>query len=345
MIGGGQTVKTLAPKVLRDRPNEVASALIRLGRPLNAMHFRAQEHHGARLHLLLGDPRHLLRGWSEQLLLKHRLHRGGSRRAIGGGTGVTPPLLLGPPPQGRRAGPLETRRRGNQTPLGKRGGPETRSNENWTSSGSSIARCFAATTPDKTAQGIPLFEFSELAKATENFSCENKIGEGGFGYVYKAWNVVFTERSIRKLIHSSLFGQSYSGQIRRCAHVALLCVQDDPAARPSMSDVVVMPSHRGAGLPTPDRPGADQCHKVVSPHWRPLSPLRPCMPPMLAAACPVHAIIAGGHLLPPTLMHATAACTLCVVDPWLRIVRLIPYIVRLVPMLPAASPSTTTALS
>ena len=32
---------------------------------------------------------------------------------------------------------------------------------------------------------LPLFDFSTIAKATDNFCDENKIGEGGFGCVHK----------------------------------------------------------------------------------------------------------------------------------------------------------------
>ena len=32
---------------------------------------------------------------------------------------------------------------------------------------------------------LPLFGFSKVAIATDNFSDENKLGEGGFGLVYK----------------------------------------------------------------------------------------------------------------------------------------------------------------
>lgn len=31
---------------------------------------------------------------------------------------------------------------------------------------------------------LPLFEFERIAKATNNFSYNNKLGEGGFGPVY-----------------------------------------------------------------------------------------------------------------------------------------------------------------
>lgn len=32
---------------------------------------------------------------------------------------------------------------------------------------------------------LPLFSLSEIAKATHNFSFKNKLGEGGYGSVYK----------------------------------------------------------------------------------------------------------------------------------------------------------------
>ncbi len=32
---------------------------------------------------------------------------------------------------------------------------------------------------------MPLFDFVTIVRSTNNFSCTNKIGEGGFGPVYK----------------------------------------------------------------------------------------------------------------------------------------------------------------
>jgi hypothetical protein len=69
---------------------------------------------------------------------------------------------------------------------------------------------------------------------------------------------VFAEKRLSKLIHPSLHGEASSrlgGQIWRSVHVAPLCVQEDPANRPSMWDVLLMANgSAGAELPIPKRP-------------------------------------------------------------------------------------------
>lgn len=42
------------------------------------------------------------------------------------------------------------------------------------------------------ASEFPLFDFNSILVATENFSIENKLGQGGFGSVYKV--IVFLFR-------------------------------------------------------------------------------------------------------------------------------------------------------
>jgi hypothetical protein len=39
-------------------------------------------------------------------------------------------------------------------------------------------------------QNIKLYSYKELRIATGNFSPDNKIGEGGFGFVYKVIKVI-----------------------------------------------------------------------------------------------------------------------------------------------------------
>lgn len=47
---------------------------------------------------------------------------------------------------------------------------------------------------------LPLFDFSTLAMATNNFSDENKLGQGGFGSVYKVINSSFPWIEITKAL-------------------------------------------------------------------------------------------------------------------------------------------------
>ncbi|CAJ1978629.1 unnamed protein product [Sphenostylis stenocarpa] len=52
---------------------------------------------------------------------------------------------------------------------------------------------------------LPTFDFSVLSNATRNFSTENKLGEGGFGPVYKATLVDGRELAVKRL--SKMSGQ------------------------------------------------------------------------------------------------------------------------------------------
>ncbi|KAI8525204.1 hypothetical protein RHMOL_Rhmol13G0211200 [Rhododendron molle] len=51
-------------------------------------------------------------------------------------------------------------------------------------------------------------------------------------------------------------GSSHSrNEVTRCIHIALLCVQDDRDARPSMATVVLMLNSHSADLSLPQQPG------------------------------------------------------------------------------------------
>ncbi|XLT34638.1 hypothetical protein HN873_065930, partial [Arachis hypogaea] len=53
---------------------------------------------------------------------------------------------------------------------------------------------------------LPTFDFSVLVKATENFSSSNKLGEGGFGSVYKGTLTNGQELAVKRLSKKSKQG-------------------------------------------------------------------------------------------------------------------------------------------
>nr|GMC78711.1 putative receptor-like protein kinase At4g00960 [Ipomoea batatas] len=81
------------------------------------------------------------------------------------------------------------------------------------------------------------FELSTLQNATENFSEANKIGEGGFGVVYKVWTEWEKESTLNVIDRLLKVPSSPMEEIKRCIHVALLCVQENAIDRPKMSEV------------------------------------------------------------------------------------------------------------
>ncbi|PHU20620.1 hypothetical protein BC332_11771 [Capsicum chinense] len=53
---------------------------------------------------------------------------------------------------------------------------------------------------------LPLFQFSTIKRATNNFSVENKIGEGGYGHVYKGLLEDGQEIAVKRLSRTSMQG-------------------------------------------------------------------------------------------------------------------------------------------
>ncbi|KAI6690442.1 hypothetical protein NL676_027270 [Syzygium grande] len=99
---------------------------------------------------------------------------------------------------------------------------------------------------------LRVFDLGTVAIATSNFSEENKLGEGGFGPVYKAWRLFTEDRSIELL--DELVESYNTAEVLRSIHIALLCVQQCPEERPSMSLVILMLGSDNE-LPLPKEPG------------------------------------------------------------------------------------------
>ncbi|KAL6844532.1 hypothetical protein ACP4OV_026205 [Aristida adscensionis] len=68
-----------------------------------------------------------------------------------------------------------------------------------------------------------------------------------------AWSL-WKDGNARGLVDSSILEGCSLNEVLRCIHLALLCVQDDPNARPLMSSVVFMLENETAPLPTPKQP-------------------------------------------------------------------------------------------
>ncbi|OMO65925.1 hypothetical protein COLO4_30914 [Corchorus olitorius] len=82
------------------------------------------------------------------------------------------------------------------------------------------------------------FSYAELKAATEDFSPSKKLGEGGFGPVFKAWTLHENNQSLGILDPTLV--EFDEDEAMRVLGVALLCTQASPVMRPPMSRVVAM---------------------------------------------------------------------------------------------------------
>ncbi|PVH37947.1 hypothetical protein PAHAL_5G132100 [Panicum hallii] len=71
------------------------------------------------------------------------------------------------------------------------------------------------------------------------------------GYAWELWN----EGRCHELIDKSLHGRCPESLALRCIHVSLLCVQEQAADRPFMTEVLSLITNENATLPDPKQPG------------------------------------------------------------------------------------------
>nr|GMD06901.1 G-type lectin S-receptor-like serine/threonine-protein kinase B120 [Ipomoea batatas] len=103
------------------------------------------------------------------------------------------------------------------------------------------------------ASDLVFFSFSSIAAATDSFSLANKLGQGGFGHVYKAWEQ-WDQGKPMNLLDPSIFSSCVPQEVLRCIHIGLLCVQDLAVHRPNMSAVVLFLETDNVTLPVPRPP-------------------------------------------------------------------------------------------
>ncbi|CAL5390597.1 unnamed protein product [Camellia sinensis] len=145
---------------------------------------------------------------------------------------------------------------------------------------------------------LPLFDLAIIVNWTNNFSINNKLGEGGFGPVYKehglnliparsfggneteantkrvvgtyfastslAMHGDYEEGKSLELIDETLWDLRYQTEMLRSIHVGLLCVQESLEDRPSMSSIVLMLGNE-ATLPRAKQPGFFTARNVLQP--------------------------------------------------------------------------------
>ncbi|KAK8612562.1 hypothetical protein V6N13_092674 [Hibiscus sabdariffa] len=106
---------------------------------------------------------------------------------------------------------------------------------------------------DSTGNGdLPYFDLTTIAAATNDFSSEKKLGQGGFGPVYKVWELWEQDKAL-EVVDSTLVDSYSTDEILKCIQIGLLCVQENATRRPTMSGVVSMLS-KEATLPVPEPP-------------------------------------------------------------------------------------------
>nr|GMD91794.1 putative receptor-like protein kinase At4g00960 [Ipomoea batatas] len=98
------------------------------------------------------------------------------------------------------------------------------------------------------------YDFAIIQAITNDFSHKSKIGEGGYGSVYKAWEH-WRDGCPFKILDPTL-GESYTvNEVIPCMHIGLLCVQDNADERPTMTKVMLMlNSYFANSWPTPREP-------------------------------------------------------------------------------------------
>ncbi|CAN0852502.1 Cysteine-rich receptor-like protein kinase 25 [Linum grandiflorum] len=83
------------------------------------------------------------------------------------------------------------------------------------------------------------FDLATIETATNGFDEDNKLGQGGFGEVYMVWRN-WRDGTPLEVLDATLLDSYSNNEVIRCIHIGLVCVQENPADRPTMATVVLM---------------------------------------------------------------------------------------------------------
>ncbi|KAG6776906.1 hypothetical protein POTOM_016697 [Populus tomentosa] len=106
--------------------------------------------------------------------------------------------------------------------------------------------------------GVLILEIISGKKNSSFYQSDN--GLYLVNYAWKQWKI----GAALELVDPSL-GDSYSrNEITRCLHIALLCVQEDPNDRPTLTSVVLMLTSFSISLPLPREPSSFEQSMTIS---------------------------------------------------------------------------------
>ncbi|KAI9078518.1 hypothetical protein K1719_039543 [Acacia pycnantha] len=88
------------------------------------------------------------------------------------------------------------------------------------------------------------------------------VSEHGQSLLCYAWNL-WCEGKCLELMDPILEDSYTENEVLKCIHIALLCVQEDAADRPTMSTAVVMLASDTMSFPMPSRPAFSVGRKVT----------------------------------------------------------------------------------
>lgn len=98
---------------------------------------------------------------------------------------------------------------------------------------------------DVFAFGVVVLEIISGKKNLQLFESTNLLG-----HAWKLW----VENKALEFMDQSLVDSFNEIEVLKCIDIGLLCVQEDPGDRPTMSNVIIMLASESMSLPTPNQP-------------------------------------------------------------------------------------------